>query len=146
MLSWKTHGTAVTFMQIFKSKASFILSLCLSRCPRLEGACTTSSCQNGGTCVDNWFWQQCNCKDGFTGKYCEKCTLTFTLLYNNLTSLEKSSKGPMYIVMHFMCCFYAVLGQVLSCIAQVFLFLFQIWYQNLHLTFRLIKRCDLQDI
>lgn len=71
------------------SKAYFLLSLCMSRCPRLEGACTSSSCQNGGTCVDNWFWQQCNCKDGFTGKYCEKCMLSFTLLYNNLTSLEK---------------------------------------------------------
>ncbi|CAI9569263.1 unnamed protein product [Staurois parvus] len=52
----------------------------LDRCPRLEGACTTSSCQNGGTCVDNWFWQQCNCKDGFTGKYCEKYITADTAL------------------------------------------------------------------
>ncbi|XP_053317380.1 protocadherin Fat 4 [Spea bombifrons] len=44
----------------------------LDRCPRSEGSCTTTTCQNGGTCVDNWFWQQCNCKDGFTGKHCEK--------------------------------------------------------------------------
>lgn len=52
----------------------------LDRCPRLEGACTSSSCQNGGTCVDNWFWQQCNCKDGFTGKYCEKYMTADTAL------------------------------------------------------------------
>ncbi|XP_068136139.1 protocadherin Fat 4 [Hyperolius riggenbachi] len=52
----------------------------LDRCPRLEGACATSSCQNGGTCVDNWFWQQCNCKDGFTGKHCEKYMTADTAL------------------------------------------------------------------
>ncbi|XP_075056154.1 protocadherin Fat 4 [Mixophyes fleayi] len=52
----------------------------LDRCPRLEGACTTSSCQNGGNCVDNWSWQQCNCKDGFTGKHCEKYMTADTAL------------------------------------------------------------------
>uniref|UniRef100_A0A3Q2W1L2 Protocadherin Fat 4 n=1 Tax=Haplochromis burtoni TaxID=8153 RepID=A0A3Q2W1L2_HAPBU len=41
----------------------------LDRCPRLEGACTTSSCRHGGTCVDHWSWQQCQCVDGFTGKF-----------------------------------------------------------------------------
>ncbi|XP_009704386.1 PREDICTED: protocadherin Fat 4-like, partial [Cariama cristata] len=41
----------------------------LDRCPRLEGACTTSPCQHGGTCVDHWSWQQCHCKDGLTGKH-----------------------------------------------------------------------------
>lgn len=46
---------------------------CVRRCPRLEGACTTSSCRHGGTCVDHWSWQQCQCVDGFTGKFCEKC-------------------------------------------------------------------------
>ncbi|XP_018106636.1 protocadherin Fat 4 [Xenopus laevis] len=58
----------------------------LDRCPRVEGVCITSMCQNGGTCVDNWSWQQCNCKDGFTGKHCEKYMTADTAL-----SLE--SKG-----------------------------------------------------
>ncbi|KAK5864404.1 hypothetical protein PBY51_015650 [Eleginops maclovinus] len=44
----------------------------LDRCPRLEGACTTSPCRHGGTCLDRWSWQQCQCVDGFTGKFCEK--------------------------------------------------------------------------
>lgn len=48
-------------------------SLICFRCPRLEGACTTSPCQHGGTCIDHWSWQQCHCKDGLTGKHCEKC-------------------------------------------------------------------------
>lgn len=43
------------------------------RCPRLEGACTTNPCRHGGTCLDHWSWQQCQCVDGFTGKFCEKC-------------------------------------------------------------------------
>uniref|UniRef100_A0A3B5RCH3 Protocadherin Fat 4 n=1 Tax=Xiphophorus maculatus TaxID=8083 RepID=A0A3B5RCH3_XIPMA len=44
----------------------------LDRCPRLEGACTASPCRHGGTCLDHWSWQQCQCVDGFTGKFCEK--------------------------------------------------------------------------
>lgn len=43
------------------------------RCPRLEGACTTNPCRHGGTCLDHWSWQQCQCVDGFTGRFCEKC-------------------------------------------------------------------------
>ncbi|XP_024116845.1 protocadherin Fat 4 isoform X2 [Oryzias melastigma] len=42
------------------------------RCPRLEGACTGSPCRHGGTCVDRWSWQQCQCTEGFTGSFCEK--------------------------------------------------------------------------
>uniref|UniRef100_A0A669BZ23 Protocadherin Fat 4 n=1 Tax=Oreochromis niloticus TaxID=8128 RepID=A0A669BZ23_ORENI len=52
----------------------------LDRCPRLEGACTTSSCRHGGTCVDHWSWQQCQCMDGFTGKFCEKYMTADTAL------------------------------------------------------------------
>uniref|UniRef100_A0AAV2MHD2 Protocadherin Fat 4 n=1 Tax=Knipowitschia caucasica TaxID=637954 RepID=A0AAV2MHD2_KNICA len=44
----------------------------LDRCPRLEGACTANPCRHGGTCLDHWSWQQCQCVDGFTGKFCEK--------------------------------------------------------------------------
>ncbi|XP_039607150.1 protocadherin Fat 4 isoform X1 [Polypterus senegalus] len=44
----------------------------MDRCPRLEGACATNLCKHGGTCVDNWSWQQCQCTDGFTGRFCEK--------------------------------------------------------------------------
>ncbi|KAG8454113.1 hypothetical protein GDO86_000669 [Hymenochirus boettgeri] len=58
----------------------------LDRCPRVEGACTTNICQHGGTCVDNWSWQQCNCKDGFTGKHCEK-------YMNADTALSLENKG-----------------------------------------------------
>ncbi|XP_071411660.1 protocadherin Fat 4-like [Pithys albifrons albifrons] len=52
----------------------------LDQCPRLEGACTTSPCQYGGTCVDHWSWQQCHCKDGLTGKHCEKYITADTAL------------------------------------------------------------------
>uniref|UniRef100_A0A8D0FG95 Protocadherin Fat 4 n=1 Tax=Strix occidentalis caurina TaxID=311401 RepID=A0A8D0FG95_STROC len=52
----------------------------LDQCPRLEGACTTSPCQHGGTCVDHWSWQQCHCKDGLTGKHCEKYITADTAL------------------------------------------------------------------
>ncbi|XP_078532937.1 protocadherin Fat 4 [Lissotriton helveticus] len=52
----------------------------LDRCPRLEGACTTNPCQHEGTCLDYWSWQQCNCKDGFTGKHCEKYITADTAL------------------------------------------------------------------
>ncbi|XP_054647395.1 protocadherin Fat 4 isoform X2 [Dunckerocampus dactyliophorus] len=52
----------------------------LDRCPRLEGACTASPCRHGGTCLDRWSWQQCQCVDGFTGKYCEKYITADTAL------------------------------------------------------------------
>ncbi|XP_030594964.1 protocadherin Fat 4 [Archocentrus centrarchus] len=52
----------------------------LDRCPRLEGACSTSPCRHGGTCVDRWSWQQCQCVDGFTGKFCEKYMTADTAL------------------------------------------------------------------
>ncbi|XP_036445151.1 protocadherin Fat 4 [Colossoma macropomum] len=44
----------------------------LDRCPRLEGACAANPCRHGGTCLDMWSWQQCQCAEGLTGKYCEK--------------------------------------------------------------------------
>ncbi|MCJ8739590.1 hypothetical protein PDJAM_G00048940 [Pangasius djambal] len=44
----------------------------LDRCPRMEGACVTNPCRHGGTCLDMWSWQQCQCAEGLTGKYCEK--------------------------------------------------------------------------
>uniref|UniRef100_A0A2K5L1I2 Protocadherin Fat 4 n=1 Tax=Cercocebus atys TaxID=9531 RepID=A0A2K5L1I2_CERAT len=52
----------------------------LDQCPRLEGACTRSPCQHGGTCMDYWSWQQCHCKEGLTGKYCEKSLTPDTAL------------------------------------------------------------------
>uniref|UniRef100_A0A3B4TVX1 Protocadherin Fat 4 n=1 Tax=Seriola dumerili TaxID=41447 RepID=A0A3B4TVX1_SERDU len=52
----------------------------LDRCPRLEGACTASPCRHGGTCLDHWSWQQCQCVDGFTGKFCEKYMTADTAL------------------------------------------------------------------
>uniref|UniRef100_A0A8B9J1D2 Protocadherin Fat 4 n=1 Tax=Amazona collaria TaxID=241587 RepID=A0A8B9J1D2_9PSIT len=52
----------------------------LDQCPRLEGACTTSPCQHGGICVDHWSWQQCHCRDGLTGKHCEKYITADTAL------------------------------------------------------------------
>uniref|UniRef100_A0A672QGH4 Protocadherin Fat 4 n=1 Tax=Sinocyclocheilus grahami TaxID=75366 RepID=A0A672QGH4_SINGR len=44
----------------------------LDRCPRLEGACVAEPCRHGGTCLDMWSWQQCQCIEGFTGPTCEK--------------------------------------------------------------------------
>lgn len=44
----------------------------LDRCPRLEGACSTRPCRHGGTCLDRWSRQECQCVDGFTGPFCEK--------------------------------------------------------------------------
>uniref|UniRef100_A0A8W4FHP9 Protocadherin Fat 4 n=1 Tax=Sus scrofa TaxID=9823 RepID=A0A8W4FHP9_PIG len=52
----------------------------LDQCPRLEGACTRSPCQHGGTCTDYWSWQQCHCREGLTGKYCEKSVTPDTAL------------------------------------------------------------------
>uniref|UniRef100_A0A8B9X0V6 Protocadherin Fat 4 n=1 Tax=Bos mutus grunniens TaxID=30521 RepID=A0A8B9X0V6_BOSMU len=52
----------------------------LDQCPRLEGACTHSPCQHGGTCTDYWSWQQCHCREGLTGKYCEKSITPDTAL------------------------------------------------------------------
>ncbi|KFO35535.1 protocadherin Fat 4 [Fukomys damarensis] len=52
----------------------------LDQCPRLEGACTRNPCQHGGTCTDFWSWQQCHCKEGLTGKYCEKSITPDTAL------------------------------------------------------------------
>ncbi|XP_019377369.1 PREDICTED: protocadherin Fat 4, partial [Gavialis gangeticus] len=52
----------------------------LDQCPRLEGACSISPCQHGGTCVDHWSWQQCHCKEGLTGKHCEKYMTADTAL------------------------------------------------------------------
>ncbi|KAK1798052.1 hypothetical protein P4O66_000551 [Electrophorus voltai] len=39
---------------------------------RLEGACVANPCRHGGTCLDMWSWQQCQCAKGFTGRHCEK--------------------------------------------------------------------------
>lgn len=51
----------------------FSICMCVSyRCPRMEGACVTNPCRHGGTCLDMWSWQQCQCANGLTGKYCEK--------------------------------------------------------------------------
>uniref|UniRef100_A0A8D0H047 FAT atypical cadherin 4 n=1 Tax=Sphenodon punctatus TaxID=8508 RepID=A0A8D0H047_SPHPU len=43
-------------------------------------ACALSPCQHGGTCTDYWSWQQCHCKDGLTGKHCEKYITADTAL------------------------------------------------------------------
>ncbi|XP_053734547.1 protocadherin Fat 4 isoform X1 [Synchiropus splendidus] len=68
----------------------------LDRCPRLEGACTASPCRHGGTCLDHWSWQQCQCVDGFTGKFCEKYMTADTALSLDGTGrLDYSMKqGP----------------------------------------------------
>ncbi|XP_028600415.2 protocadherin Fat 4 [Podarcis muralis] len=52
----------------------------LDQCPRLEGTCAINPCQHGGTCVDQWSWQQCHCKEGLTGKHCEKYITADTAL------------------------------------------------------------------
>ncbi|CAH6789163.1 Fat4 [Phodopus roborovskii] len=52
----------------------------LDQCPRLEGTCARNPCQHGGTCVDFWSWQQCQCTEGLTGKYCEKSVTPDTAL------------------------------------------------------------------
>uniref|UniRef100_UPI00398F28FC protocadherin Fat 4 n=1 Tax=Pristiophorus japonicus TaxID=55135 RepID=UPI00398F28FC len=58
----------------------------LDRCLRVEGVCLNSPCQHDSSCVDYWSWQQCNCKHGFTGKYCEK-------LVNVNTALSLDGRG-----------------------------------------------------
>uniref|UniRef100_A0A672LNC7 Protocadherin Fat 4 n=1 Tax=Sinocyclocheilus grahami TaxID=75366 RepID=A0A672LNC7_SINGR len=52
----------------------------LDRCPRLEGACVAEPCRHGGTCLDMWSWQQCQCTEGFTGPTCEKYITADTAL------------------------------------------------------------------
>ncbi|XP_058048914.1 protocadherin Fat 4 isoform X2 [Ahaetulla prasina] len=52
----------------------------LDQCPRLEGTCAINPCQHGGTCLDHWSWQQCTCKEGLTGKHCEKYLTADTAL------------------------------------------------------------------
>ncbi|XP_069781342.1 protocadherin Fat 4 isoform X2 [Narcine bancroftii] len=52
----------------------------LDRCIRIEGVCLNSPCQHASSCVDYWSWQQCNCKHGYTGKYCEKLVNVDTAL------------------------------------------------------------------
>ncbi|KAF7252592.1 Protocadherin Fat 4 [Varanus komodoensis] len=52
----------------------------LDQCPRLEGTCAINPCQHGGTCMDYWSWQQCHCKEGLTGKHCEKYVTADTAL------------------------------------------------------------------
>ncbi|KAM7143149.1 protocadherin Fat 4 [Molossus nigricans] len=52
----------------------------LDQCPRLEGACSRTPCRHGSTCTDHWSWQHCHCKDGLTGKYCEKSATPDTAL------------------------------------------------------------------
>uniref|UniRef100_A0A673KND8 Protocadherin Fat 4 n=1 Tax=Sinocyclocheilus rhinocerous TaxID=307959 RepID=A0A673KND8_9TELE len=52
----------------------------LDRCPRLEGACVADPCRHGGTCLDMWSWQQCQCTEGFTGPTCEKYITADTAL------------------------------------------------------------------
>ncbi|XP_043530022.1 protocadherin Fat 4 isoform X1 [Chiloscyllium plagiosum] len=58
----------------------------LDRCVRVEGVCLNNPCQHDSSCVDYWSWQQCNCKHGFTGKYCEK-------LINVDTALSLDGRG-----------------------------------------------------
>ncbi|XP_072112240.1 protocadherin Fat 4 [Mobula birostris] len=58
----------------------------LDRCLRIEGVCLNSPCQHESPCVDHWSWQQCNCKHGYTGKYCEK-------LVNVDTALSLNGRG-----------------------------------------------------
>ncbi|XP_078395822.1 protocadherin Fat 4 isoform X1 [Cetorhinus maximus] len=58
----------------------------LDRCVRMEGVCLNNPCQHDSSCVDYWSWQQCNCKHGFTGKYCEK-------LVNVDTALSLDGRG-----------------------------------------------------
>ncbi|XP_038648329.1 protocadherin Fat 4 isoform X1 [Scyliorhinus canicula] len=52
----------------------------LDRCVRIEGVCLNSPCQHDSACVDYWSWQQCDCKHGYTGKYCEKLVSVDTAL------------------------------------------------------------------
>uniref|UniRef100_A0A9J7YF42 FAT atypical cadherin 4 n=1 Tax=Cyprinus carpio carpio TaxID=630221 RepID=A0A9J7YF42_CYPCA len=52
----------------------------LDRCPRLEGVCVAEPCRHGGTCLDMWSWQQCQCTEGFTGPTCEKYITADTAL------------------------------------------------------------------
>uniref|UniRef100_A0A9J7XAC3 Protocadherin Fat 4 n=1 Tax=Cyprinus carpio carpio TaxID=630221 RepID=A0A9J7XAC3_CYPCA len=52
----------------------------LDRCPRLESMCVAEPCRHGGTCLDMWSWQQCQCTEGFTGPTCEKYITADTAL------------------------------------------------------------------
>ncbi|XP_077983782.1 protocadherin Fat 4-like [Glandiceps talaboti] len=49
-----------------------------AKCPRDVTLCESSPCQNGGTCVDDWWTYHCECLDGFMGHYCESEMSSFT--------------------------------------------------------------------
>ncbi len=75
--------------------------LCASfvhRCPRLEGACVAEPCRHGGTCLDMWSWQQCQCTEGFTGPTCEKCEflLSGMIKFNILLTIVHSCIGQLF--------------------------------------------------
>nr|XP_006812462.1 PREDICTED: protocadherin Fat 4-like [Saccoglossus kowalevskii] len=48
------------------------------QCPREEDMCESNPCQNGGTCIDEWWKYRCSCKDGFMGHHCEEEMSSFT--------------------------------------------------------------------
>ncbi|XP_022807034.1 uncharacterized protein LOC111344099 [Stylophora pistillata] len=54
----------------------------------IESSCTSSPCENDGTCVSTYRYDtfDCRCKEGFFGKYCEKVAESCKDVYNrNMT-------------------------------------------------------------
>ncbi|XP_070552281.1 protocadherin Fat 4-like [Ptychodera flava] len=49
-----------------------------SKCPRDVDKCASDPCQNGGTCIDEWWSYRCSCQDGFMGQHCESNMSSFT--------------------------------------------------------------------
>ena len=72
------------------------------KCHRLKSVmCAVDTCQNGGTCIDEWGAVRCKCADGFMGQFCEKSKLlcddeTIVQKYNEIFPITCRIKSDIW--------------------------------------------------